>query len=80
MAHIGDIHDETDVVTGFFQGPAEDIIKNERPQVPDMGIIVNRGAAAVYPGFTGLGRLKKFQFPGFRIIELQIHGFSPFLI
>jgi hypothetical protein len=45
------------------QSPGKDIVGHIGPEVPDMGIVIYRGPAAVKTGLTGRPGLKNLQFP-----------------
>jgi hypothetical protein len=34
-------------------------MENIGPEIPDMGIVINRGTAAVKPDLTGINRFKR---------------------
>jgi hypothetical protein len=50
-------------VTEAAEGPGKEIVGNISPEVPYMGVIINRRAAAVESNLSGLERLENFGFP-----------------
>jgi hypothetical protein len=59
--------------TGTPQGADKNIMEYVGPEIPDMGIVVNSGTAAVKPDFTGINRFKGLQFPSQGIVEGKGH-------
>jgi hypothetical protein len=45
--------------TGTAQGADKNIMEYVGPEIPDMGIVINRGTTAVKPDFTGINRFKR---------------------
>ncbi len=48
VADVGDVHHVAHLVTGVLQGPAQDVLEDERAQVADVGVVVDRETAGVH--------------------------------
>jgi hypothetical protein len=59
--------------TGTAQGTDKNIMEYVGPEIPDMGIVINRGATAVKPDFAGINRFKGLQFPSQGIVKGKGH-------
>jgi hypothetical protein len=58
------------------QGPDQDIVEDIGPQVPDMSVVIHRGAAAVKTRFPRLTGFKGLCPSAKGIIEGKRHGTS----
>jgi hypothetical protein len=47
VVHVGHVHDLADAVAEVLQGAAQDVRRHEGAEVPDVGAVVDRGAARV---------------------------------
>lgn len=52
---VGDIHDVEDIVAAEFEVAAEEVGEDERAEVPDVGAVIDRGAAAVHADLSAFG-------------------------
>ena len=76
MAHIRDVHDPVDTVSGIAQEFLQHILHDIAAQVSDMGEVVHRGAAGIHFHVAG-GMGLKFLFPmGRRIVQIHLRQSS----
>ena len=76
MAHIRDVHDPVDTVSGIAQEFLQHILHDIAAQVADMGEVVHRGAAGIHFHVAG-GMGLKFLFPmGRRIVQIHLRQSS----
>jgi hypothetical protein len=64
------------VITQAAQGPDQGIVDHISPEVSDMSIVVDRGAAAVKADLSGIEGFKDLDFPAQGIIKGERHGTS----
>jgi hypothetical protein len=65
-----------DLVAQTAESPLQEIVGDIGPEVPDMGIIINRRAAAIEPNFSSLNGFKDLYFPAKGIVQGKRHGTS----
>jgi len=70
---VGDVHDVADLEAPQFQVAAQDVHKDERAEVPDVGEVVDRRAATVEPHHPRLEGLELFLALGQGVIEDDGH-------
>ena len=76
VSHVTDIryiHDVMDFVAEEFECPANDVRKQERTKISDVGEVVNRRPAAVHSHAVRFDRLKSFRGVGERVVEPDVH-------
>ena len=77
VVDVGQVHDLGDPEALCFQVPAQDVFPEERPQVPDVGDVVDRRAAGVEADMSRLDRHERLDRAAQRVVRLQRHQ-SPF--
>ena len=80
VADVGQVHDVDDLVAEQLQRAAQQVGVEERPEVPDVGEVVDGGPAGVEgdPLARGVERQDRLEAPGERVIEVQRHGSKPY--
>jgi hypothetical protein len=76
VAHIGDVHHVGHFITPLPEGPHQGIVGDVGTEIPDVGVVVYRGAAAVKARLAALDWLKDLQCPSKGVIKGKRHGFS----
>src|SRR3974390_3526717 len=58
-----------------LQEPPQNVLEHERPEIPNVRVVVDRRAARVHAHFPGLQRIKRFNFSRIGIVDLDlVHG------
>jgi hypothetical protein len=52
MPHVGDVHNMVYLVAGPPESAYQNIMRHIGPQIPNMGIVINRRPTAVKPNFA----------------------------
>ena len=78
MAHVGDVHDPVDAVSGVAQVFLQHILHDIAAEVADVGKVIHRGAAGVHLHVAG-GVGGEFSFlMGSGVVK--IHNIHPFRV
>src|ERR1700730_11834783 len=70
---IGQIHHLRDAVPLLQQDSSQQVLEEEGPEVPDVGIVVDRWAAGVHPNMTRFDRLELLDPTIHRVVEAHRH-------
>ncbi len=73
VVHVGDVHDVVHLVAAIDQPAAQNVLESEGPQVADVGVIVDRGAAGVHAHGIAFERLKRLHLLGESVVETKGH-------
>ena len=73
VAHVGDVLDLEDLDAVVHERAADQVGEQERPQVADVGVAVDGGAAGIHPEPTGLDRHDRHHGPPERIAQAEGH-------
>jgi len=63
MADIGDIHHPFNAISVIFQSALQEVFKEIRAEIAEMGIIINRRTAGIETDSARLDRDEFFFFP-----------------
>ena len=77
VVDVGQVHDPRHPEAAVAQVADEQVGEQERPEVPDVGRPVDRGAAGVDPDVAGLERLERADLARERVPETEAHAPSP---
>ena len=75
VAHVPDVGDVLHVahlVAEVLQRPMQEVAEQVRPQVADVGVLVDRAAAGVDADPTGLERLERLGAAGQRVVQADL--------
>src|SRR5262249_32346462 len=76
VAHVGDVLDMEHRHAVVQDRPADEVGQQERPQVADVGVAVDRRAAGVHPEPGAVGRLDGLERAGQGVPESEAHGWG----
>ena len=76
VVHVGDVHHMQQFPAATAQIPAQNVLKGKRPQIPDVGVVIDGRTAGVH--FYGLAvrRLERLVAAGQAVVKLEGHGFA----
>ena len=60
MSHIRDVHDVDHIVAGDLEKAPQKVAEEKGSEVSNVGVVVDRRAAAVHPNGSGLHGLEIF--------------------
>ena len=73
VVHVGEVHDVQDVVAARLEPAAQEILEEERPEVADVGVVVDGGAAGVERHASRLNGRERLYPAGQGVVELERH-------
>ena len=73
VVHVGQIHYVKDLIPARLQPAAEQVLKEEGPEVPDVGVVVDCGAAGVERDLALLEWLEELDLPAQGVVEPEGH-------
>ncbi len=59
VVHVGDVHDVVERVAGGAQPAAHEVVKDKGPEVADVGVVVDGGAAGVHADEVAFKRFRR---------------------
>ena len=74
VVDVGQVHDEPDVVPAPLEVAMDEVEEEEGPEVPDVGVAVDRGAAVVEAGLARLDRVEGHLLAAQGVVEVEAHG------
>ena len=69
VVDVGEVHDVKDVITAGLEPSPEEVDKQERPEVADVGVVIDRGATRIESGLRRRDRLERFDPASEGVIE-----------
>ena len=73
VVHVGEIHDVEDVVPARLEPAAQEVLEQERPEVSDVGVVVDGGAAGIERDPARLEGNERLDLAGERVVEAEAH-------
>ena len=73
VVHVGQVHDMEDLVAAGLEPAAQKVLEEERPEIADVGVVVDGGTAGVERHPARVERLERLDFPGQRVVEAERH-------
>ena len=77
VADVGDVHDVPDPIAEQLKRASKHILEHIRPQIADVGHVIDRRPAAIHPNLHRIGRSEGFDPARAGIEKLQKHLCSP---
>ncbi len=75
IVHVRQVHYVVQLKTAQLQETPQNILEHECAVIPDVRVVVDRRPARVHAHFAGSLRNEIFDFPGQRVVQLNIgHG------
>ena len=74
VVDVSEIHDVVQAKAAKLQETPQNVLEDESAVVPNMRVVVDRGAASVHCDFAGLLRDERFSLVGESIVEADFHG------
>ena len=76
VIHVGDVHDVLQLIAALLQEPSQRVDHDERAEIADVAVVVNRRPASVHADQVVFQRMKLFDLRGQRIKKLKWHESS----
>ena len=73
VVHVGNVHDVAHLEPALPQKAAQNVHRDEGPEVADVAVVVDRGPAGVHPHFIILQGMEFFDLAGQRVVQAQCH-------
>ena len=73
VVHVGQVHDVEDLVAAGLEPAPQQVLEEERPEVPDVGVVVDRGPAGVQRDPPRLQGDERLDAAGEGVVEAEGH-------
>src|SRR4026209_1354578 len=74
VVHVSEVHDVEHLIPALFQPAPQQVLEEKRPEISDMRVVIDGGAAGVERDLAGLERLEGLDLATQRVVQPEGHA------